>query len=74
MRACLALAYNGVGTGGDGFEPAELLQVLVVLLLLFVVHLAARLLLAAVLAVAVEQVVVLLLLSHGPAGWSSREN
>jgi hypothetical protein len=24
--------------------------------------------------VAVEQVVVLLLLSHGPAGWSSREN
>jgi hypothetical protein len=24
--------------------------------------------------VAVEQVVVLLLLSHGPVGWSSREN
>jgi hypothetical protein len=57
--------YNGVCAGGDGAEPAELLQVLVVLLLLLVVHLAAGAPLLLAVLVAVEQVVVvLLLLSH----------
>jgi hypothetical protein len=63
MGAGIKITYQSVGPGGDGPEPAELLQVLVLLPLLLVVHLRGALL--AVLLVAVEQVVVLLLLSHG---------
>jgi hypothetical protein len=59
---CLS-RYQSVGTGGDGTEPAKLLQVFVLLLLLLVVNLRGTLLLAIL--VAVEQVALLLLLSHG---------